>query len=107
MGEVAAAARTLGLEVVRVEIRRAEDMAPAFEALKGIGALYVCTDLFLNASRIRINTLALSARLPTMTGFRENVVAGALMSYGANFPDLFRRARYLVDKILRGIGRPV
>jgi putative ABC transport system substrate-binding protein len=102
MGEVATAARTLGLEVVSLEIRRAEDIAAAFEALKGIGALYVCTDLFLNANRIRISTLALSARLPTMTGFRENVVAGALMSYGANFPDLFRRAGYLVDKILRG-----
>jgi len=103
MGEVAAAARTLGLEVARLEIRRAEDIAPTFEALKsGIGALYVCMDLLLNVNRIRINTLALFARLPTMTGFREYVEAGALMSYGANFPDLFRRAGFLVDKILRG-----
>ena len=61
MGEVAAAARTRDLEVARLEIRRAEDIAPAIEALKGgVGALYVCTDLVLNANRIRIYTLALS-----------------------------------------------
>ena len=53
-------------------------------------------------NRIRINTLALGARLPTMHGFREFVEAGGLMSYGANFPDLFRRAADFVDKILRG-----
>jgi putative tryptophan/tyrosine transport system substrate-binding protein len=53
-------------------------------------------------NRIRINTLALSARLPTMHGFREYVEVGGLMSYGANFPDLWRRAGDYVDKILRG-----
>jgi len=53
-------------------------------------------------NRIRINTLALTARLPTMHGLRENVEAGGLMSYGTNFPDLFRRAAEHVDKILRG-----
>ena len=103
MGEVQAAARTLGLEVVTLEIRRAEDIAPAFEALKGrADALYVCTDALVNTNRIRINTLALGARLPTMHGIREYVEAGGLMSYGANFPDLFRRAADYVDKILRG-----
>ena len=103
MGEVQAAARTLGLEVVTLEIRRAEDIAPAFEALKGrADALYVCADPLVNTNRIRINTLALGARLPTMHGFREYVEAGGLMSYGPNFPDLFRRAADYVDKILRG-----
>ena len=103
MGEVQAAARTLGLEVATLEIRRAEDIAPAFEALKGRAeALYVCTDPLVNTNRIRINTLALGARLPTMHGFREYVEAGGLMSYGPNFPDLFRRAADYVDKILRG-----
>ena len=52
--------------------------------------------------RIRINTLTLAARLPAIYGEREMVEAGALMSYGPNFPDLFRRAADLVDKILRG-----
>ena len=103
LGEVQAAAGTLGLEVVPLEIRRAEDIAPAFEALKGrADALYVCTDALANANRIRINTLALGARLPTMHGSRDYVEAGGLMSYGPNFPDLFRRAADYVDKILRG-----
>jgi len=103
MGEVEATARTLGIEIAKLEIRRADDIAPAFEALKGgADALYICTDPLINANRIRINTLALAARLPTMAGFREFVEAGALMSYGTNFADLFRRAGDLVDKILHG-----
>ena len=93
MGEVQAAARTLGLDVATPEIRRAEDIAPAFEALKGrADALYVAADPLVTTNRVRINTLALGARLPTMHGFREYVEAGGLMSYGPNFPDLFRRA---------------
>ena len=59
-------------------------------------------DPLVNANRIRINTLALGARLPTMYACREYVEAGGLMSYGPNFPDLFRRAADYVDKILRG-----
>ena len=107
MREVQAAARTLGLEVATLEIRRAEDIAPAFEALKGRAeALYVCTDPLVYTNRIRINTLALGARLPTMYGIREYVEAGGLMSYGANFPDLFRRAADYVDKICAGRSRP-
>jgi putative tryptophan/tyrosine transport system substrate-binding protein len=103
MGEVHATARTLGIEVTPSEIRRAEDISLAFEALKGrADALYVCTDPLVNTHRIRINTLALAARLPTMHGLREYVEAGGLMSYGPNIPDLFRRAADFVDKILRG-----
>jgi putative tryptophan/tyrosine transport system substrate-binding protein len=103
MGEVQAAARTLGLEVTTLEIRRAQDIAPAFEALKGRGeALYVCADALANTNRIRINILAVGARLPTMHGSGDYVEAGGLMSYGANFPDQFRRAADYVDKILRG-----
>src|SRR5215471_17481693 len=103
IGEVQAAARTLGLEVVRSEIRRAEDIAPAFEALKDAAqALFVCPDATINANHARINTLALGARLPTMHGLREYVEAGGLMSYGPNYPDLYRRAAGYVDKILRG-----
>src|SRR5262249_31354403 len=51
---------------------------------------------------VRVNTLALGARLPTMHGSREYVEAGGLISYGPNIPDLFRRAADYVDKILRG-----
>src|SRR5262245_26030675 len=107
MGEAQAAARTLGLAVVASEVRRAEDIAPAFDAFRGrADALYVCSSPALSTNRIRVNTLALGARLPTMHGFREWVQAAGLMSYGPNFPDLFRRAANYVDKILRG-AKPV
>ena len=103
VGEFETAARTLGLEVIRLEIRRAEDIAPAFETLKGRAeALYVVGDAQVTTHRIRINTLALAARVPTMHVVRELVEAGGLMSYGSNFADLFRRAADYVDKILRG-----
>jgi putative ABC transport system substrate-binding protein len=103
LGEVHAAAGTLGLEVHTLEIQRAQDIAPAFEALKGrADALYVCIDALVETNRTRINSLALGARLPTMHGSRDFVEAGGLMSYGANIPDQFRRAADYVDKILRG-----
>jgi putative tryptophan/tyrosine transport system substrate-binding protein len=103
MGEVQTAARTLGFDVATLEILRAEDIAPAFEALKDrTEALYVCTDGLAATNRLRINTFALAARLPTMHGERAYVEAAGLMSYGPNFPDLFRRAAEYVDKILRG-----
>jgi putative tryptophan/tyrosine transport system substrate-binding protein len=103
MGEVQTAARTLGLEVITLEIRRGADIVPAFEALKGRAeALYVLLDPLVNTHRIRINTLAMAARLPTVHGSREGVEAGGLMSYGTNFLDVFRLAADYVDKILRG-----
>ena len=94
----------LGLEVVIAEIRRAEDIAPAFEALKGRAeALYVANDPLTLTNRIRISTLALAARLPTMYGAREHMEGGGLISYAPNFLDLYRRAADHVDKILRGV----
>jgi putative ABC transport system substrate-binding protein len=101
--EVEGAARMLGLEVATWNVRRTEDIAPVFEQLKGrVDALHVVSDPLLLANGVRINTLALSARLPTIYSFREGVELGALMSYGANFPKLWQRAAELVDKILRG-----
>jgi putative tryptophan/tyrosine transport system substrate-binding protein len=103
LGEAQAAARALGLEVTTAELRRAEDISPAFDALKGrADALYVCVDPLVNTHRIRINILAVAARLPTIYLFREYVEVGGLMSYGPNNLDLFRRAANFVDKILRG-----
>jgi putative ABC transport system substrate-binding protein len=103
MREVSAVAHALGLEVERLEIRRAEDIVPAFEQLRsGTQALYVCTDALANANRHRINILALGARLPTTLGLREYVEPAGLMSYGPHIPDLFRRTAEHVDKILRG-----
>ena len=103
MREVQAAARSLGLHVDTVEVRGAKDIAPAIAALKGrTDGIYIQADPLLNTHRIQINTLALSAQLPTMYGIREFVDAGGLMSYGPNFSDLYRRAADYVDKILRG-----
>jgi putative tryptophan/tyrosine transport system substrate-binding protein len=103
MREAEATARALGLEAITSEILRAEDIAPAFDALKGrVEALYVCNDPLVNINRVRMNTLALAARLPAVYGFRELVEAGGLMSYGPNYSDLFRRTADYVDKILRG-----
>jgi len=101
--ETQAAARTLGLEVATFEIRRAEDIAGAFEAFKErVDALYVVADPLMTTNRVRINTLALAARLPTVSLIKEYVDAGALMSYGPSLTDQFRRAAAFVDKILRG-----
>jgi putative tryptophan/tyrosine transport system substrate-binding protein len=101
--EVQAAARTLGVDVATAEMRQTTDVNSTFELLKSrTDALYVVADPLVYTNRVLIGTLALGARLPMMCGFRELVEAGCLMSYGANLPDLYRRAAEFADKILRG-----
>jgi putative ABC transport system substrate-binding protein len=101
--EAQTTARALGLDTTASEIRRAEDIAPAFDAFKTrVEALYVCSDPLVVTNRTRVSTLALSARLPTMHGIREHVEVGGLMSYGPNFPDMWRRSGDYVDKIFGG-----
>lgn len=101
--EVQAAARSFGIEVVLLEVRRAEDIVPAFGALKDAAdGIYVVTDNIISANRAAIITFASSKRLPSTFNLSEFVHAGGLMSYGPNFPTLFRRAADYVDKILRG-----
>jgi putative ABC transport system substrate-binding protein len=103
MGEVQETARKLGLDAAISEIRRADDIPSVFATLKGQAqALYVVADPLTGSNRIRINALALDARLPTMHGIREYVETGGLLSYGPSIPDLFGHAAELVDKILRG-----
>ena len=103
LDEIQAAARALGLTVAPLEIRQAEDILSAFKAIEHrADALYVPMDGLTISQRVHINTSALVARLPTMHGIRAQLKAGGLMSYGANTPDLFRRAGDFVDKILRG-----
>jgi putative tryptophan/tyrosine transport system substrate-binding protein len=97
------AARALGIEVTSFEIGRAEEIDSVFNAMKGhTDALYVLHVPLLFANRMRIASLALDARLPTLCLVREYVEAGGLMSYGPNWPNMWRRAADLVDKILRG-----
>jgi putative ABC transport system substrate-binding protein len=103
LSQVWPTARLLSLEATVFEIQRTEDIALAFEALKGrADALYVTPDPVTIVNRVRISTLALGARLPTIYAVREPVEAGGLMSYGPNWPHMFRRAADYVDKILRG-----
>jgi putative ABC transport system substrate-binding protein len=96
-------ARTLGFTPHPLEVRRPEDISLALGSLGREGyALYVCSDPLVNAEMVRINTLALGARLPTMYLGREYVASGGFMSYGPDLPDLYRRAAEYVDRILHG-----
>jgi putative ABC transport system substrate-binding protein len=102
--EVQAAADALGFKSVPFEIRHFEDIARAFEVLRGqTEALYICLDPLLNTNRVRLSTLSVTNRLPTMHEIREFVEAGGLMSYGPSLADMYRRAAELTDKILRGV----
>jgi putative tryptophan/tyrosine transport system substrate-binding protein len=104
MSETQTAAHTLSLDVAPLEIRRMQDIAPAFEALKA-QALYVVVDQLVVANHMRILTFALSTRLPMIFSTRDFVRSGGLMSYGPNYADLFRRAADYVNRILQG-ARP-
>jgi putative ABC transport system substrate-binding protein len=106
IGQVQTAAKTLGLQVSVLDIKRAEDIAPAFKSLKvGVGALYVQAEPLTTVNAAQIGALARAVRLPTMHGNQGSVEVGGLMSYAPYFPDLWRRAAEYVDKILRG-ARP-
>jgi putative ABC transport system substrate-binding protein len=103
MREVQTAADTLGIELATFEIRRTQDITPAFDTLKqSAEALYLASEALVDANRLRINILAVGARLPTIWSNQELAEAGGLMSYGPNFLDQYRRAGDFVDKILRG-----
>ena len=103
MHEVRETAHKLGLDATVAEIRRADDLAPAFAAFRDYAqSLYVVADPLAGSNRRPINDLALQARLPTVHGFREYAETGGMLSYGPSIPDLFRRAAEMVDKILHG-----
>jgi putative ABC transport system substrate-binding protein len=103
IGELQSNAPPLGIKTAVFDIRRAEDIAPAFEVLKASAqALYVAPDPLVLANRGAIGALALGLRLPTMYAYREYVQAGGLVSYGPSLSANFRRAAEFVDKILRG-----
>ena len=103
MGETQAEARRLGLEVAPLAIRRAEDVSPAFQGLKTrADALYVAVDQLIVANRAPILASALGERIPTIFSTSDFARAGALISYGPSYSDLFRHSADLVDKILRG-----
>jgi putative ABC transport system substrate-binding protein len=103
LAELQAMTRRFGLELIAAEARRPDEIALAFDIFKGrTDALYIINDAIFTHSQLRIVTLALAARLPTMYSQREYVDAGGLMSFGTNLTDQWRRAADYVDKILRG-----
>jgi putative tryptophan/tyrosine transport system substrate-binding protein len=102
--EIEGAARTLGMQLQRVEVEGPTDFEAAFgAATRGrAAALLVLEDALMSAHTPAIVGLAAKNRLPAAYGLRQFVDAGGLMSYGANAPDLLRRAATYVDKILKG-----
>ena len=101
--QVQEAAATLGLGAFSIPIRSAEDIVPAFEGLKErADALFVSGNPLILSNIVRINILAVGARLPTISGNREYVQGGGLLAYGADFAAIYRRAGDFFDKILRG-----
>ena len=93
----------VGINSISLGIRRAQDIAPAFDGISGpADALYVVADPLVNTNRAQIHTLAMSAKVPAIYNAREHVAAGGLMAYGPNFTELYRRAASFVDRILRG-----
>jgi putative ABC transport system substrate-binding protein len=102
--EIEAAATAKGLKTENRDIRSADDLAPAFNAMSsaGVDAVIVSRDTILLSAALRIAELALAARLPTIAGQSEEVRAGELASYGTSLIANTRRAAYFVDKILKG-----
>jgi putative ABC transport system substrate-binding protein len=97
------AARTLGMQLESVPVQGPSDFDAAFKAVHAAdGLLIAAAPLFTGVHRARIVELAARSRLPAIYGYRQNVEVGGLMSYGANYPDLLRRAGTYVDKISKG-----
>jgi putative ABC transport system substrate-binding protein len=105
MSNLRMAAQALGLHLHVLEVRRADELDPAFAAMtrEGADALMVLGDVaLLNPLHGRIAALAAQSRLPAMYGWRMYVEAGGLMAYGPSLQDLWRRAAIYIDKLLKG-----
>ena len=93
-----------GIQLEIVEVRSPQEFDRAFRTLvaKRVGAVTLFDDAMFYNERARIAERAAQSQMPAMYGHRGYVEAGGLLSYGANFPELFRRAAIFVDKILKG-----
>ena len=98
------AARALRIQLLPLDVRRADDFEGAFlAALRArVDALIVIGDILLLTHRARITDFAAKNRLPAMYGNQDYMDAGGLMFYGANVADMYRRAATYIDKILKG-----
>jgi putative ABC transport system substrate-binding protein len=87
-----------------VEARRPDDFEQAFSAMREarVGGLLVFPSPLLFEERKSIVARAAKSRVPAVYPWREAASVGGLVSYSANFPDMYRRAAYFVDKILKG-----
>jgi putative tryptophan/tyrosine transport system substrate-binding protein len=102
--ETEVAARALRIQLVPLDVRRADDFASAFPAAlrARADALIVFADAVLLTHRARIADFAAKNRLPAMYGNQDYMDAGGLMFFGPNVADMYRRAATYVDKILKG-----
>jgi len=101
---VETAGEKLGVQLVMVPARTVEDFEGAFSTMsrEQVGSFLVVSAPLTISHRARLAELALEHRLPGMVGSKENVEAGGLMNYGADFNDMFRRVATYIDKILKG-----
>ena len=102
--ELEAAAAKIGVILAPVDIRGSQEIGPAFQTFANEGATLVIvlgTPMLLSMRR-QIAAFGLAMRMPTVCGFREAVEDGGLISYGTNLREIFRRAAYFVDRILKG-----
>jgi putative tryptophan/tyrosine transport system substrate-binding protein len=102
--EIHAASARVGIHVEVLEVRSPQEFDHAFRTMvdKGVGAVTVVEDAMFYNERTRLATLAAQSQLPAIYSTRGYGEAGGLLSYGPNFPELFRRAATYVDKILKG-----
>jgi putative tryptophan/tyrosine transport system substrate-binding protein len=102
-----AAAQSLNIALLRFPVVSASDFESAFKMMdeQKADALYIFASAFAQGHWTRLAQLALDYRLPAIYGFREFVIRGGLLSYGASNADAYRRAAALIDKILKG-SRP-
>lgn len=102
--EVEKAARSVGVQAQLLDVRKAEDLEPAFDAAtrQRADGLIVGQDGLFQANRNLVAELAAKHRLPAIYRSMESIEAGGLMAYGPSYPDLYRRAATYVDKILKG-----
>ena len=97
-----AAARTLGVQLEPVPVQGPNDFDSAVKAVRDTDGLLLLESPLFTTHRARLAELAARTRRPAIYGVREFVDVGGLMSFGTHFHDLYRRAAYHVDKILKG-----
>jgi putative ABC transport system substrate-binding protein len=100
--EAERAAQTLGVQLQVLSLRDPSELDALFVSIQGPSALIVADDAVFTAHRSQIAELALKSRLPTAYGFSDMVEAGGLMAYGPHYGDMYQRAAFQVDKLLKG-----